>query len=170
MNKLKTIISGIALIILFSCSTNKLPKEGIWRGALQLGNSENPVELPFNFELNGINPETLSITIINADEKIIINSVEVSGDSLFFFIPVFDSEFRLKFNHNKLEGKWINYANGIGNYTEFAAVHGIKERFISKTDAQFDISGRWEVLFGPERANPSKAIGEFIQKQLQDQK
>lgn len=163
MKKLLTILPGLVLILLFSCNTNKITKEGIWRGALLVGDSENPAELPFNFEIKGDDPESISIVIFNAEEKISINSVDISGDSLFFFMPVFDSEFRLKFGPNKLEGRWYNYANGPGNSTEFAAVHGIKERFISKTDAGFDISGKWEVLFGPDRKNPSKAIGEFSQ-------
>jgi len=163
MNKILRLFSGIALILLVSCNTGKFPREGVWRGVLQLGDKNNSVELPFNFEINGSSEESISLLIYNAEEKIEIKSFRFTDDSIFFYMPVFDSEFRLEYSSNKLEGKWYNYANGPDSYMEFVAVHGIKERFFSKEEANNNISGRWEVIFGPESRNPSIAIGEFKQ-------
>lgn len=159
-----TILALGVIVLLFSCNSNRLPKEGIWRGALQLGEQDSPVELPFNFEIKGNTAETITLMIFNAEEQINIKNIKVLDDSIFFQMPVFDSEFKLRFKNKKLEGRWYNYANGPGYFVPFSAVYGVKERFIQETESQYDISGKWEVLFGPERKNPSKAIGQFSQE------
>jgi len=161
MRKLIAIFASAVLVILFSCNSSKLPEEGIWRGVLVMGAEDSPVELPFNFEIKGNTAETLTLVIYNAEERINIKGIKLVDDSIFFLMPVFDSEFKLRIKNRKLEGRWYNYANGPDYHLPFSAVYGIKERFIQETKSQYDINGKWEVLFGPERRNPSKAIGQF---------
>src|SRR5690242_15359429 len=66
-------------------SQNRL-QHGSWRFVLQLNDS---TELPFNAEVKGN-----TMDIINSDERISVEDIQYSGDSVFIRMPVFDSEFR----------------------------------------------------------------------------
>ncbi|MFC2117902.1 peroxiredoxin family protein [Bacteroidota bacterium] len=163
MKKTLQLIGIISLVLVFSCSTDKFPEQGTWRGALQIGDEDSPEEIAFNFEITGETQENISIIIRNAGEKINVNSIRITSDSLFFKMPVFDSEFRLKIKSGRLEGRWYNYANGEDYYIQFIANHGTNERYPVETDAEYNISGKWETIFGSDSKRSSKAIGEFKQ-------
>jgi len=160
----KCLLFGIVLLV-FSCNyqTNKLTT-GKWLVQLKLDSNNPDLILPFNMDVSLNDKGEPFIRIFNADEVISIHEITISYDSLFFYMPVFDSEFRGKFDNNTITGYWYNYANGNDYKIPFTARHGISERFASTGDNDIvNISGKWEVAFG-EGDTPEIAIGKFSQK------
>ncbi len=137
-------------------------KNGLWRGVLLL-NSENNIELPFNFSIKNSKGKK-QLIIQNAQESIVVNNIFVKNDSLNFKMPVFDSEFRTKvIGDSMLEGVWINHSRNENNVIKFTAIFGNAERFVFPTEekSQPFYGGKWEVTFSPNNKDSSKAIGVF---------
>ena len=137
-------------------------KKGIWRGILFLDEKEN-IELPFNFEVKSNNTKT-TITIMNGDERIVVDELITKKDSLIFKMPVFDTEFRTKLYKDSLIGFWINYARKDKNKIPFKAFSGNNKRFTLTPSYTNSFNGKWEVTFSPGTKDSSKAIGVFNQK------
>ncbi len=136
-------------------------KTGVWKGVLQLNDS---TQLPFNFQV-----KALSLEIINADERIVVDEIKFFGDSVFIKMPVFDSEFRVQMIGDTLmKGSWINHAKKDKSIIPFHAKHGNYYLFYSKTDylKQIDISGKWETVFSPKTKNSNDALGIFKMKDI----
>src|ERR1700756_1668667 len=136
--------------------------DGLWRGVLTL-DAKKQLELPFIFNVYYAGGDP-SITIFNADEKIVIDEIEVKNDSVFFQMPVFDSEFRCKFFPGLMQGVWINHSKKENNVIPFSPIFGQTDRFKARVITRADFSGRWETTFGVGTPDSSKAIGVFKQK------
>ena len=127
-----------------------------WCGALQLNDT---IELPVYFYINAKN-----ILIQNGDEKIYIDEVIHKEDSIFFRMPVFDSEFRCKITGDKMKGNFYNYARKNKNIIPFHA-----ERCVSissppiSNKPSLNISGRYHVVFNDESVDSKDAVGIFTQ-------
>lgn len=135
--------------------------EGLWRGVLML-DAKKQIELPFIFNVFYAEND-ISLTIFNGEEKIVIDEAETRGDSLLFKMPVFDTEFKVKFFPGLMQGVWINHSKKENNVIPFSAVFGQTQRFKSTVVMRSDFSGRWETTFSPGLADSSKAIGVFKQ-------
>ncbi|MEO6167193.1 MAG: TlpA disulfide reductase family protein [Chitinophagales bacterium] len=132
---------------------------GIWRGVL----TTNGGELPFNFETKYVGGQ-LQIEIMNGEERIKVSEISIADDSVIIQLPVFDSEFRLKYTPQTLTGLWINHSRKTNNVFPFKAEYGKQFRFTPETLRPVDnVSGRWEVDFSKGTADSSKAIGVFNQ-------
>lgn len=136
-------------------------KQGTYRAVLILDEKEN-TELPFNFDV--IYKKNKPVIIIrNAEERIVVDEIQIKGDSLKFKMPVFDTEFKCVIkNNNDLEGVWINNYRKEKNILKFQATFGETKRFDlvpGKVNPVFE--GRWEVTFSPNTKDSSKAIGIF---------
>lgn len=132
-----------------------------WQGSLALNDSTS---LNFYFKLNLFaNPE---IIIYNAEEAIIITEIKQSADSLFFKMPVFDSEFRCKWQtryekSDSLSGVWINHARKNKNTIPFSA-NKIAYKTVAPCGACNYFAGKWETTFSPnDNTNQYKAVGIF---------
>lgn len=137
------------------------PAFGIWRMTLGI---EDKV-LPFNFELSAESGEYFA-TIINGPERIKSEKIRFSGDSCFFRLPIFDSEFKGKMkNSGHVSGLWFNYFKCCDYTLPFEAQYGENYRFKLSSDTQKtrQIAGKWEVTFSPETEDEYKAIGVFEQ-------
>ncbi len=145
----------------FFCSAQTKIKTGIWRGSLLL-NPEKQLELPFNFEIKN-NKGKLSLVIHNAQERITVEEVILSKDSLNFKMPIFDTEFRTQLTGDSIiKGLWINHTKKDNNTIAFTATAGNKNRFIVPTEKPSSFyDGRWETTFSPDTKDSSKAIGIF---------
>jgi thiol-disulfide isomerase/thioredoxin len=149
------------LLIFFSvCSSAQTPaalEQGNWRFTLQLNDS---TELPFNAEV-----KEKTMDVINAGERITVDEINYSGDSVFIRMPVFDSEFRGKFSETEIKGLYLNHARKDKNVIPFHADYGMGFRFIDKPQkTNLDFSGRWEVEFAGDDAESKTSIGEFQQQ------
>ncbi len=133
---------------------------GMWRGVLQLNDS---TELPFNFEASapGRPPE---LVIRNAEERIHVREIRATPDSIFWRMPVFDTEFRCKrINEKQLEGVWINHYRKTNSAIKFTATWGDSSRFKTTSIFMLDFNGRWKATFNPDSAKDRyDAIGEFV--------
>lgn len=168
---MKNIFSCLFLVLLFThckqsttlINTNKesLVSVGTWRVQLDLGE----VELPFNLLLNHVNG-AYSATILNAEEKITSENLKFVEDSVFWVLPVFNSEFRGKIiNKDEVTGYWYNYDKCCDYKIEFTAKNNQPYRFERPKEATspFNFSGKWEVSFSPNTEDEYKAIGAFKQ-------
>lgn len=135
-------------------------KEGTYRAVLILNEEEN-IELPFNFDVKykGRKPRLI---IHNSDERITVDEIKISGDSIKIKMPVFDTEFKCVIKGNDLEGVWINNYRKEKNIIKFKAFYGQTNRFDfvpGKANPYFE--GKWETTFSPGTKDSSKAIGIF---------
>jgi hypothetical protein len=112
---------------LFSCTTRNTPASlatGRWRGVITLPEQE----LPFNFDVEKDSKGNYRIFLINAGERLALDSVVTKGDSVYIPMHIFDAQIAGKFTDTTIEGVWTkNYAE---NYDiPFKAVHGQNYRF-----------------------------------------
>lgn len=150
----------LCLVMLSSFVFSKKLKEGNYRGILFLDET-NKVELPFNFEVKYSNKKPL-IIIKNGDERIEVTEITVKKDSLWFKMPVFDTEFRCMFTKEGLEGEWINHYRVEKNRIRFKAEYKNNQRFEAILEKSFlQLEGKWAVNFSPEKKQGSPAIGVF---------
>ncbi|MBX7108154.1 MAG: TlpA family protein disulfide reductase [Chitinophagales bacterium] len=132
---------------------------GMWRGVL----TTNGGELPFNFETK-YRDGKLIMEIINGEERIVADEIRMAEDSVIIKLPVFDSEFRLRYTPQSLTGLWINHSRKVNNVFPFTAEYGNKYRFTDEAVRPVDnVSGHWEVDFSKGTSDSSKAVGIFRQ-------
>src|SRR3954463_11772069 len=118
---LKYILTAILILSSLVMVPRKL-REGVYRGVLYL-DEDKGIELPFNFEVHYKGKRPL-IVIKNSDEKIIVDEINIRGDSVIFKMPVFDTEFKLLCVKDGFEGVWINNYRSALNRIRFKAEYG----------------------------------------------
>ncbi|GAB4406230.1 MAG: hypothetical protein OHK0039_07820 [Bacteroidia bacterium] len=136
------------------------PRAGIWRGELTL---EEGVQLPFFFEVQ--QDTGLAVVLLNADERLPVEAVSLTGDSLWMRTAVFGSTFHTRLTGDSiLEGYWHHDYRGPDHQLAFRATAGDQPLFPMTSGAPpAPIEPVWEVIFSPEdRKTP--AIGEFRQQ------
>jgi thiol-disulfide isomerase/thioredoxin len=134
-----------------------LLKDGCWHATIRLNDS---IELPFFFNASYTNNK-LSIEILNAKERIVVDEILITADSLNFKMPVFDSEFKCRNYYGTLKGVWINHARKDHNALPFSAKQEPPPNYIKA--APEGLAGNWETTFSPGLPSSSKAIGVFKQ-------
>ncbi|MDB5145424.1 MAG: TlpA family protein disulfide reductase [Mucilaginibacter sp.] len=148
----------LALLVNLSSAQSKL-KAGIWRGALKTSSGN---ELPFNFEVK----ETAGkqqLFIMNGSERIKVTDLKQKNDSIFIHMPLFNSEFKLKFSGIGLKGKWIKHYADRDMAMDFDAEPGQSWRFFKTAEKPaFNVTGRWSAIFG-EDGKKNIRVGEFKQ-------
>src|ERR1035437_6530236 len=160
--------SGKAQPLNSNCPT--LSEDHIWYGLLSLNDL---AVLSFEFRIIQTpapaigEPDSWAIEIYNADETIHVNEVRSTSDSLFFKMPVFDSEFKCRrVRPDSLSGVWINHARKDNNIISFSAWNEKVEPV--KKCACSAFAGKWEVDFNPGTPDAYKAIGLFRDPQCAD--
>ncbi len=148
--------------ILSSCDSKKendmkLPN-GIWRATLQ----QEGATLPFNFEVNYQNDTLPTFTLINGEEKIILDNVTKNENTYIIPMHIFEGEIIAEWNPNtkKLNGKWHRRSFTNASELDFSATPNTKTRFEANQKAKFDLSGKWETYF-VSQGDSSAALGVF---------
>jgi peroxiredoxin len=135
-------------------------KTGTWQGELQLNGS---TRLPFYFEVKKNKGKT-TVEIMNGEEKIVVDEITETADSIKFKMPLYDSEFlcEIKPGGKELEGEWFNHAKKENNEIPFKAWWG-REYNCDKSLPVFNAlkNAKWEVTFSPNTPQSTKAIGLF---------
>jgi thiol-disulfide isomerase/thioredoxin len=137
----------------------------MWRAILALHGN---VEMPFNFSMDEKNNKII-IVFINGSERIETNEVQMTQDSIFIKMPVFDSEIRARVFYFETKpvsmiGNFINHARTTDNVIPFKATANGNIRFFgNKNETAKNFSGKWEVHFSQGMPDSSDAIGEFMQ-------
>ncbi|MBC7758499.1 MAG: TlpA family protein disulfide reductase [Phormidesmis sp. FL-bin-119] len=132
---------------------------GIWRATLK---TSSAAEIPFNFELVD-SSGTKYLKIINGEERLRVDEVSFSSDSVFIKMPLFDSEIRAKNQGNILSGQWILHLADKDAVMKFNAKSGDNWRFLkANKNPNANISGRWSTTFtSMDSLNSTIAVGEF---------
>jgi peroxiredoxin len=134
---------------------------GLWRAVLSTPGGD----LPFHLEINKTD-SSYTLTVINGEERILLDDVYFKDDSLIATFPVYESELRLKMiNSNELHGHFINLTRTTHASIPLKAYSGGAPRFfIQSKDPAKDVSGRWSVMFSPGTKDSSVAVGVFHQE------
>ena len=154
-------INLILLLFTVSCLHAQKPiiKKGIWQAVIQRSDGNN---IQFNF-ISGVKNGKPFITILNADEKLLIDDIKPYKDSVLITLPFFSARLRVKvLGDNILKGIYIKGSGDKKTEIPITAVWGIKERFKSYAKAKRNITGTWAVTFRG-RKTPSQAVGTFEQ-------
>lgn len=158
--KLHLITICLNLFLITAFAKNPILKTGTWRCVLQRIDGQ---QIAFNFETSLVNNKQV-LYVINASEKLLVDSITTKGDSIFIQMPFFAAGFAaiLKPDGN-LAGNYIKQYAGYKVEIPFQAFYGNKKRYASNLKPTQNIAGRWAVDF-PEKDNTvTKAVAEFIQ-------
>lgn len=148
----------ILLLVNTSFAQTKL-KNGIWRGLLSSPSGNN---LPFNFNVSTFKGKQF-LAIINGTERFKVTDVKQKGDSVFIHMPLFNSEFKLKYEGASLKGKWIKHYGDRDAAMDFVATPGLNFRFFRSSEKPaFNVTGRWTAIFVSDGKNDT-TVGEFKQ-------
>ena len=158
----------VCLLIVFVASylpaaAQSKPKglqSGIWRGVLQRTDGQ---QLSFNFRVATGKGKTV-LYVLNADEKLLVDSVLIKKDSVIIQMPFFDSYLAARIQNNgNLTGSFIkNFGDHIMQIP-FTAQHGIAIRYPITQKPKYNTTGKWAVSFDNKDPVSHGAIGEFVQ-------
>lgn len=145
-----------------SIFTSVIIATGIWKAVLFTPGGE----LPFTMEVNSEN-SSLSFTIINGKEHMLLDDVRIKDDSIIVRFPVYESELHFKVIDKKhLEGYFINLTRKTNGTIRMAASADGGPRFSVQSHSDpVKAGGKWSVIFSPGDADSSLAVGVFEQKQ-----
>ena len=149
---------GLSFISFF---LNAQLKAGDYRGILY---REDGKEVVFNMEITGTGNQT-QMYIINASEKILVKELKIKDDSVFFRMPVFESEFKTQMQPDgSLKGIWLKGTAIKTQQWPFVAMPRKKRFDASQGAAKNNISGRWSVTITRANGTLRPAVAEFVQK------
>lgn len=118
----------------------------------------------FNFQLKDSLGKKI-IHIMNASERMVVDSVVKRGDSVFIELPFYDSRLWGKIQPTgNIEGQWIKRAGDKETRLPFRAKYNDRERFKVKAAPAYSVSGRWEVTFTGANGKSRPSVGEFLQQ------
>ena len=121
---------------------------GVWRGVLKTASGK---ELPFNFDVSNAGTHQ-QLAIINGAERFKVTDIKTKGDSVFIHMPLFNSEFKLKFAGKGLKGQWIKHLGVKDALMAFTAEPGTDWRFVKNPDKPAaNLSGRWRLFLATGR-------------------
>ena len=138
------------ILVGISCDSSKEQKqllhEGVWRSEVLVQGDA----VPFLMDIEK-KDEKYQITIVNGDEKFVLNDVLIENDSLKMKLHIFDVDLKAKIFPNRLEGVYVkNYASDY--ILPFHANFGETKRFKQKSiSSKFD--GKWEITFTDDQGN-----------------
>ncbi|MTI22743.1 TlpA family protein disulfide reductase [Fulvivirga sp. RKSG066] len=124
---------------------------GDWIGKLQYENQE----VPFAFELLK-DANLYTVVIKNGEERISLNKVKISGDSLFIPLGAFDATLKGKFTENSITGVWVKNYRASQGVPFFATPSS--NRF-DQDKSNVEVGDRWKILFDPESSLSYQGIG-----------
>lgn len=151
----------LTLSILSACNKVK-PSElklGIWKAELY---TKDHVVIPFVFEIKEHQGKRI-LEIHNAQERLLVDQIEVIGDSLKITMPFYDSEFMLVNKGDSLIGRWLKNYDSYKMEMPFKAFYNQQDRFTVKhRNINSDFVGTWNTTFlSEDKKDTSMAIAEL---------
>jgi thiol-disulfide isomerase/thioredoxin len=133
---------------------------GLWRATLMTPGGE----LPFQMAVDTVGG-AYTLTVINGGERMLIDNVRISGDSLIADFPVYESRLQFRIvNKDEMEGQFVNLTRTTHAEIPVKAYSGGAPRFFVRSkEAPVNVNGRWSVMFSPGAKDSSYAIGIFKQ-------
>lgn len=158
-HKIGLIVFNISMIIAVSAQKNG--NVGSWKGQLI---REDGNHIPFSFTLQTIQNKTV-LYVINAAERIRVDNIRFTKDSVFIEMPVFESYFKARIvNATQWEGQWTKGGSIKWLTMPFLATKETVDKINLKVTAFNNITGKWEITFTRPDKTKRPAIGEWLQK------
>ncbi|WP_160715636.1 peroxiredoxin family protein [Chitinophaga solisilvae] len=152
-------LAGMALAACNAGNTKKELVNGVWQAKLHRADG---ADIVFNFDVKDSLGKKV-LYVINSSDRLLVDDITVTGDSVFIKMPFFDSEFKAQLTGDgKLEGQWIRHLADKDASIPFTAVPNTAERFKPGKPATTQVTGRWVTQF-LDKDKSSDAIGEFKQ-------
>jgi hypothetical protein len=150
------VIAAFYIIGLFACNqTNS--KATSYRASIK---RDDGLPIVFNIQ-EKIKGDSIQWIITNAGEQLLVEEIEVKGDSLLVNLPFFEASLRLLKTNKGYSGAW-DKKTSIGEQTVPITIEEGNERLILAGSKPIqDISGRWSVVFTKENGKQTNAIAEF---------
>lgn len=117
--------------------------------------------MPFTFTWSSRDTGYL-MEVHNGGETLRIHEINVRDDSVRMRMPIFESYISGTFDETHIRGSFITESRG--REVPFEAVWGDLPQFALTRDPMADVSGVWEVLFGPGTEEQDPARGLFKQQ------
>ena len=151
---------ALSAVLLHSCQEERPAqlKTGDWWATMAVTDS---IDLPFNFTLAQDEAGSLSMVIQNADERVVVDEIELQGDSIRIQMPVFEGYIAGTYTPERITGSFIK--ESLDRIVPFNASFGTRERFASTAPAAVNVSGIWETQFDFDTDDPYSAKGIFYQ-------
>jgi thiol-disulfide isomerase/thioredoxin len=151
----------MGLLLLQTANAQKNPVTGAWFGNLL---REDGKQIRFHFDLKTENQKTV-MYIINAAEKIRVDKIRFSADSVWIDMPVFESYFRAKrISNQRWEGSWTSAGSAQWSVMPFVAETQATVSAPALAPAVTDLSGKWAVTLTRPNGTTRPAIGDWQQK------
>ncbi len=148
-------------LISIAATAQKNIRQGPWRGQLL---REDGQIISFHFDVRPEKGKQV-LYIINANERLKVERLTHSKDSLIIEMPFFESVFRVKkLSDHQWQGVWIKAGSKGQQVMPFVAQ--AQQTLTAETVKApvADITGRWAVAFTQPNKLPEPAIGEWQQK------
>ncbi len=153
---LKKILTSF--IMLTGLAVNAQPT-GNWLATLQRPDGEKIV---FNFTIKKDGSRTV-LYVINAAEKIKVDNIRFTADSVFISMPVFESVIKAAIKNNAWQGTWTKGGTSTEQVMAFRAAPSTKRFSATAGNALFNVSGRWAVRFKGDTSAAYPSVAEFKQ-------
>jgi peroxiredoxin len=138
-------------------------KTGTWRGVLHVARQQVPFLLEVATNASG---QPIAY-LVNGEERILLDKIQVRGDSVIIPLHIFDADLRARINaqEDEMQGVWTRYHLQEPFRVSFSAQLGQKHRFEAHPQAAtFSYAGKWDVVFKDAAGKQEKAVGVFKQK------
>lgn len=151
----------MGLLLLQTAYAQKNLVTGAWFGNLL---REDGKQIRFHFDLKTENQKTV-MYIINAAEKIRVDKIRYSADSVWIDMPVFESYFRAKrISDQRWEGSWTSAGSAQWSVMPFVAETQATVSAPALAPAVTDLTGKWAVTLTRPNGTTRPAIGDWQQK------
>ncbi|MAN59668.1 MAG: redoxin [Flavobacteriaceae bacterium] len=138
---MKYFFALLITFLLMSCSSKETPiQPGSWKGVLLLDGGR---EIPFLAEWGA----DTTLTVINAEERILIDDIRISGDSVVIKHPVFEGEIRGAHRNDSIIGTFS--IESLQRSIPVVMTYGRHSRFAISEAPSVVLSGVWETVFSP---------------------
>lgn len=132
--------------------------EGDWWAKMDVSATD---ALPVTFYLSKDSIGDYNIEMRNAEERILIDEIELNGDSIRINMPVFEGFVVGTFSAKEIQGSFIK--ESLDRTVPFTAIYGKRDRFEITAEPNVDISGIWETHFDIGTDEEYPAMGIFMQ-------
>src|SRR4051794_39002629 len=142
-----SLILGFCLFVSLHSYAAKSPVSK-WRAVIHRNDGNDIV---FNFEAQQ-NDNKTTLYVLNANERLRVDSVRFIGDSVFVKMPVFESSFRAKATNGKWAGIWLKGTSSNEQTMPFTAEKSDHRFDMTDGPAKVNVTGRWAVKFEEDSA------------------
>ena len=151
----------MCMTMLTVAHAQKVPENSAWFGYLL---REDGKQIRFHFDLRTENHKPV-MYIINAAEKLRVDKIRYTADSVFIEMPVFESYFRARrVSAQKWEGSWTNAGSTQWIVMPFIAEQQAVVAQPALAAPRTDVTGKWQVTLTRPNGTTRPAIGEWQQK------